>query len=70
MRLLKFMLFFSASIRESIEATLDGGLPEPSDEAHRRIVEAIATGDPDKAGATVRSFMAPLIAELERLLAS
>lgn len=61
---------FSASIRESIEATLDGELPEPSDEAHRQIVEAIASGDPDKAGATVRRFMAPLIEELERLLAS
>ncbi len=62
--------FFSASIRDSIEATLDGGLPEPSDDAHRKIVEAIASGDPDKAGATVRRFMAPLIEELERLLAS
>jgi len=61
---------FSASIRESIEATLDGELPEPSDEAHRQIVEAIASGDPDIASATVRRFMAPLIEELERLLAS
>ena len=62
--------FFSASIRESIEATLDGELPEPDYEAHRQIVNAIATGDPDKASATVRRFMAPLIEELERLLAS
>ncbi|KAB2693163.1 FadR family transcriptional regulator [Ochrobactrum sp. Kaboul] len=62
--------FFSASIRESIEATLDGELPEPDFEAHRQIIEAIATGDPDKASATVRRFLAPLIEELERLLAS
>ena len=68
--LIEVYAFFSASIRESIEATFDGGLPEPSDEAHRQIVEAIASGDPDRAGATVRRFMAPLIAELERLLAS
>ncbi|MBB5703743.1 DNA-binding FadR family transcriptional regulator [Ochrobactrum daejeonense] len=61
---------FSASIRDSIEATLDGELPEPSDEAHRQIVEAIAAGDPDEASATVRRFMAPLIEALERLLAS
>ncbi len=64
------LCLFSASIRESIEATLDGELPEPNHEAHRQIVEAIASGDPDKAGATVRRFMAPLIEELERLLAS
>nr|RQP15413.1 MAG: FadR family transcriptional regulator [Brucella intermedia] len=68
--LIEVYAFFSASIRESIEATLNGELPEPSDEAHRQIVEAIASGDPDKAGATVRRFMAPLIEELERLLAS
>lgn len=68
--LIEVYAFFSASIRESIEATLDGELPEPSHEAHRQIVEAIATGDPDEAGATVRRFMAPLIEELERLLAS
>ncbi|RCI76981.1 GntR family transcriptional regulator [Brucella anthropi] len=68
--LIEVYAFFSASIRESIEATLDGELPEPNHEAHRQIVEAIASGDPDQAGATVRRFMAPLIEELERLLAS
>ena len=62
--------FFSQSIRESIEATLDGELPEPDHEEHRAIVEAIASGNPDLAGAAVRRFMAPLIEELERLLAS
>ncbi|MBC2884700.1 FadR family transcriptional regulator [Ochrobactrum sp. CM-21-5] len=67
--LIEVYAFFSASIRESIEVTLDGELPEPSDQAHRRIIEAIASGDPDKASATVRNFMAPLIEELERLLA-
>ncbi|KAB2681051.1 FadR/GntR family transcriptional regulator [Brucella tritici] len=68
--LIEVYAFFSASIRESIKATLDGELPEPNHAAHRQIVEAIASGDPDKAGATVRRFMAPLIEELERLLAS
>ncbi|HWT63615.1 MAG TPA: FadR/GntR family transcriptional regulator [Ochrobactrum sp.] len=62
--------FFSQSIRESIEATLDGELPEPDHDEHRAIVEAIASGNPDLAGEAVRRFMAPLIEELERLLAS
>lgn len=68
--LIEIYAFFSASIRESIEASLDGLLPEPDHAAHRRIVEAIASRDPENAGATVRRFMAPLIEELERLLAS
>lgn len=68
--LIEVYAFFSASVREAIAATQDGELPEPDDEAHRQIVEAIASGDPDRAGATVRRFMAPLIEELERLLAS
>ena len=62
--------FFSQSIRESIEATLDGELLEPDHDEHRAIVEAIASGNPDLAGEAVRRFMAPLIEELERLLAS
>ncbi len=62
--------FFSASIRESIAATLNGDLPEPDHEAHVRIVEAIASGDAEAAEEAVRRFMAPLIEELERLLAS
>ncbi len=67
--LIEIYAFFSVSIRESIAATLDGAVPEPSDEAHGLIVEAIASRDAEKAGATVRRFMAPLIEELERLLA-
>ncbi|MFC7065274.1 FadR/GntR family transcriptional regulator [Brucella rhizosphaerae] len=68
--LIEVYAFFSQSIRESIEATLDGELPEPGHEEHRAIVNAIAAGNPDLAGAAVRRFMTPLIEELERLLAS
>ncbi len=68
--LIEVYAFFSQSIRESIEATLDGELPEPDNEEHSALIEAIATGNPDLAGDAVRRFMAPLIKELERLLAS
>ncbi|QPC92465.1 FadR/GntR family transcriptional regulator [Mesorhizobium sp. INR15] len=60
--------FFTAAITETIHATLDGDLPEPDQQAHAAIVDAIASGDPDRAVAAVRAFMAPVLAELERLL--
>ncbi|MEI2298593.1 FadR/GntR family transcriptional regulator [Ensifer sp. MJa1] len=60
--------FFTSAILETIHSTLNGDLPEPDDRAHRAIVEAIATGDPDQAAASVRAFMAPVLTELERLL--
>ncbi len=60
--------FFTASILETIHSTLEGDVPEPDDEAHAAIVEAIATGDPDRAAAAVRAFMAPVLRELDRLL--
>lgn len=62
--------FFSASIQETIKATLAGDLREPSLQAHSAIVDAIATGDPDRAAAAVRAFMAPVLSELDRMLAS
>lgn len=60
--------FFTSAILETIHSTLNGDLPEPDDRAHAAIVEAIATGDPERATAAVRAFMAPVLDELERLL--
>jgi DNA-binding FadR family transcriptional regulator len=62
--------FFSASIAQTIEATLGEDLPEPDLEAHAAIIDAIETGDPEVAGSTVRRFLAPVIATLDRLLMS
>jgi DNA-binding FadR family transcriptional regulator len=60
--------FFTAAITETIHATLDGELPEPDQQAHAAILEAIAAGDPDGAVAAVHAFMAPVLAQFERLL--
>ncbi len=62
--------FFSASIAETIEATLGQDVPEPDMQAHAHIVDAIETGDPERADAAVRRFMAPVIAALDRMLLS
>lgn len=67
--LIEIYAFFSRSVQDSIAATLDGDLPEPSHEKHRQIVEAIAAGDADRASEAVIEFMAPLLTELERLVA-
>jgi DNA-binding FadR family transcriptional regulator len=62
--------FFSASIAGTIEATLGEDIPEPDMQAHADIIEAIATGDPEKADAAVRRFMAPVINALDRMILS
>jgi DNA-binding FadR family transcriptional regulator len=62
--------FFTASIQETIEATIGDEVPEPDHWAHASIVDAIETGDPDRADAAVRRFMAPVIAALDRSLFS
>ena len=62
--------FFSASIQETIEATLADEVPEPDMQAHVEIVDAIETGNPQAADAAVRRFMAPVIAALDRMLLS
>ncbi|MBW9052025.1 FadR/GntR family transcriptional regulator [Rhizobium mesosinicum] len=62
--------FFSASIAETIAATLDKAIPEPDMQAHQSIVDAIETGSPDKADAAVRDFMAPILSSLDRMLLS
>lgn len=61
--------FFTSAITETIHATLGGDLPEPDHQAHADIVDAIGASDPDRAVAAVRAFMAPVLFELERLLA-
>lgn len=62
--------FFSTLISETIEATLGKDLQEPDMAAHAAIIDAIETGDPDRADAQVREFMAPVLRDLERLLGS
>lgn len=66
--LIELFDFFSASIAETIQATTAGDLPEPDMAAHVAIVDAIETGDPDKADAAVRRFMAPVFAFLDERL--
>ncbi|MFZ6644941.1 FadR/GntR family transcriptional regulator [Undibacterium sp. TJN25] len=61
--------FFSTSVKDTITSTLKNDLPEPDQAAHQRIVDAIASGDPDRAAAAMHAFMAPVLNELERLLA-
>jgi DNA-binding FadR family transcriptional regulator len=61
--------FFTGAIAETIKATLSGELPEPDAPAHAAIVDAVASGDPDRAAAAIRVFMAPVLLELDRLLA-
>ncbi|MCX8293008.1 FadR/GntR family transcriptional regulator [Phyllobacterium sp. 0TCS1.6A] len=68
--LLEVYDFFSASISDVIQATVTGELPEPDMAAHVAIIDAIASGKPDFAAETARNFMAPIIAKLDRLLAS
>jgi DNA-binding FadR family transcriptional regulator len=62
--------FFSTSIQEIIKATVTGELPEPDMASHAAIIDAIASGDPERATLTTRAFMAPILLELDRLLAS
>ena len=63
--LIELFDFFSTSIAETIQATTGGELPEPDMAAHVAIVDAIETGEPDRADAAVRRFMAPVFAFLD-----
>ncbi len=56
--------FVSGYIKKTIASTMAQRLPEPDDEAHRAIVDAIASRDPERAATTVRAFMAPMIEAL------
>ncbi|QFY62157.1 FadR family transcriptional regulator [Rhizobium grahamii] len=62
--------FFAASIAETIEATLGADIPEPDMQAHADIIDAIETGEPAKADAAVRRFMAPILSALDRKILS
>ena len=61
--------FFSVAVNATIASTLTAEIPEPDIAAHRSIVDAIRTNDPDHAEVTLRAFMAPILATLNRLLA-
>lgn len=56
--------FITGYLRETIASTLNGELPEPDHAAHAAVVEAIASRDAERAAATVRAFMAPMIEAL------
>jgi len=60
--------FFTAGIMDIIQSSLTGDLPEPDEQAHAQIIDVIASGDPDRAAAAVRAFMAPALLELDRFL--
>ncbi|MCM2290727.1 FadR family transcriptional regulator [Allorhizobium sp. BGMRC 0089] len=60
--------FFTDSITQTIAATTGGLLPEPDMAAHRAIVEAIASGNPERADAAVRQFMRPVLRHLQEVL--
>ena len=61
--------WFSAAVIDTISATQEADLPEPDEAAHRAIIDAIAAGDAEAAEIAVRSCMAPVLTELETLLA-
>lgn len=62
-------LYFSAAIRDSIRtSTGDADLPEPSEEQHAAVLDAVARGDGDGAARAVRALFAPLLETLDRLL--
>jgi DNA-binding FadR family transcriptional regulator len=56
--------FVSGYIKDTIASTMNDRMPEPDDEAHRAIVNAIASRDPERAANTVRAFLAPMIEAL------
>ena len=54
--------FISGYIKETIASSMGSAtLPEPDEAAHRAIVEAIASRDPERAATAVRDFMAPML---------
>jgi DNA-binding FadR family transcriptional regulator len=61
--------FFTSAILETIQSSLAGDVPEPDEQAHAAIVEAIATGNPDLAAAAARRLSTPVLQDLERFMA-
>jgi DNA-binding FadR family transcriptional regulator len=62
--LVDLYVFFSGSIEETIAASLGDSVPEPGLAAHRALIDAIGTGDADRADRAVRAFLAPMLAAL------
>ncbi len=63
--------FFSASIAETIAATLGEDIPEPDMQAHADIIDAIATGEPEQGGCGgAPSSWPPSLHALDRMLLS
>ncbi|MDP9892879.1 DNA-binding FadR family transcriptional regulator [Variovorax boronicumulans] len=58
--------FITGYLKETIASTLSASLPEPDEAAHRAVVEAIASRDPERAATAVRDFMAPMLDALAR----
>jgi DNA-binding FadR family transcriptional regulator len=62
--------YFGASVREAMSAAFgDHEMPEAVIATHQSLVDAIATGDPDRAEAACRALLAEPIAAVEQLLA-
>jgi DNA-binding FadR family transcriptional regulator len=57
--------WFSTAVSTTIASTINGDLNEPDMAAHRGIIDAIASGNPDRAEETVRNFMNSILSELE-----
>lgn len=61
----KLYSWFSSAISTTIASTLGDDLNEPDMDAHRSIIAAIATGNPDRAEEAVRRFMNAILTEIE-----
>lgn len=57
--------WFSTAVNTTIDSTLGDDLSEPDMAAHRSIIDAIASGNPDHAEAAVRRFMNSILSELD-----
>ncbi|WP_055588461.1 FadR/GntR family transcriptional regulator [Peterkaempfera griseoplana] len=62
--------YFSASVREAMQAAFgDHGMPEVAVPTHAALVDAVESGDPDRAEAACRALLAEPTAAVEQLLA-
>lgn len=56
--------FFTSIILETVRSSLAGEVPEPDEQAHRAIIDAIGAGDPDRAGIAARTLGIPALRAL------
>lgn len=62
-------LYFSTAIRTSIRRSIgDADLPEPGQDQHQAVLDAIIARDADGAATAVRALFAPLLTTLDQLL--